>query len=78
MVEAPEQTKAESQNIEMNSGEVYDDGLDLDIALDEKTPETENIGQGANVEEGWKDKGIYKKSLKIILMNWIWNQRIWT
>ncbi|MFO8164113.1 MAG: hypothetical protein ACQEQO_12660 [Thermodesulfobacteriota bacterium] len=60
-MEASEQTKGESQNIEMNSGEVYDDGLDLDIAIDEKTPETENIGQGANLEEGWKDKGVYKK-----------------
>jgi hypothetical protein len=36
-IEALEQTKGETENIEMKPEEVYDDGSELDIAIDEKT-----------------------------------------
>ena len=36
-IEALEQTKGEVENIDMNPEEVYDDGSELDITIDEKT-----------------------------------------
>ena len=36
-IEALEQTKGEAENIEMNPEEIYDDGSELDITIDEKT-----------------------------------------
>jgi len=36
-IEALEQTKGETENIEMKPEEVYDDGSELDITIDEKT-----------------------------------------
>jgi len=50
-IEALEQTKGEAENIEMKPEEVYDDGSELDITIDEKTVSEPDTDLELNIDD---------------------------
>jgi len=50
-IEALEQTKNEAENIEMKPEEVYDDGSELDITIDEKTVSAPDKDLELNIDD---------------------------